>query len=516
MVDDPMSSSGGFAPALEVADRLMRSWWTVVAGACLGLSGSLLALHYLPKTYEATTKILVAPPKLPQEFVKNTINDDTALRIAALREAVLSRPYMMKLIDESYGTNRSEAETQVLLQSIRGRVEVNVERFSREGTGLFAVKFRDSDPKRAAAFVNDLADLYIKENSKYRSGRAQETTTTLEQLARDVRKQLEAKEKVIADFRSQHLYELPERTDANLRLLESRQRDLDANIKSLQSAQEHLRLLEAQLQSSGASTPYPSASASPVDSYAARVAQLQRELAALKARYLDSHPEVRAKERELDDFVASAQTAPQRDAANKGDKPVVAKAPMSPLEREVRTQSADVAGLQQEQTRIRSDIALYSGRIERAPQVQQQLEERTKGYDALLQQYKQYESSVESAKGAQTIEEAQKGQQFEVIERAIPPAFPVQPIPAVIFALGLALGLFFVAGPIILLGFVRPTVQSEELLRSFVSVPILVSIPRIETAAVKRKAVVDRVRNIVLSTLSVAVLAIVVVAMYVR
>ena len=510
-----MNGNGGFGPVLEVLDRIMRSWWTVVAGACLGLSASLIALHYLPKTYEATTKILVSPPKLPQEFVKSTINDDTALRIAALREAVLSRPYMMTLIEKAYPGGRSEAETQGLLGSIRSRVEVNVERFSREGTGLFAVKFRDSDPERAAAFVNDLAELYIKENSKYRSGRAKENTKSIEDLANNVRKQLEARDKVIADFRSQHLYELPERTDANLRLLESRQRDLDANIKALQSAQDRLHLLEAQLRSSGGSNPYAGSTSSSPDSYASRLSQLERELAALKARYLDNHPEVRAKEREIKDFVASTGTGSRRDDANRDDS-AAATAPMSPLEREFRSQSAEVAGLQKEQTRIRSDIALYSGRIERAPQVQQQLEERTKGYDVLLQQFKQYESSVESAKGAQTIEEAQKGQQFEVIERAVPPAFPVQPIPSVILALGLALGLFFVAGPIVLLGFVRPTVQSEELLRSLVSVPLLVSIPRIETAAVKRKAVVDRVRNIALSTLSVAVLAIVVVAMYVR
>src|SRR5262245_33415296 len=114
-----MSGNGGFAPALEVADRLMRSWWTVVAGLCLGLSGALVALHYLPKTYEATTKILVTPPKLPQEFVKTTVNDDTALRIAALREAVLSRPYLETLIKKAYGTPSSEPETQALLGSIR-------------------------------------------------------------------------------------------------------------------------------------------------------------------------------------------------------------------------------------------------------------------------------------------------------------------------------------------------------------------------------------------------------------
>ena len=69
-----MSESGGLSMALELADRLLRSWWTIVAGVCLGSAGSLAALKILPKTYEATTKIFIAPPKIPQDFVRNTIN----------------------------------------------------------------------------------------------------------------------------------------------------------------------------------------------------------------------------------------------------------------------------------------------------------------------------------------------------------------------------------------------------------------------------------------------------------
>jgi hypothetical protein len=189
---------------------------------------------------------------------------------------------------------------------------------------------------------------------------------------------------------------------------------------------------------------------------------------------------------------------------------------MTPLERDIHTQISEINNLQGEQKRIRSDIALYSARIERAPQVQQQLEERTKGYDVLQQQYRDYQSKVESARGAQTIEEAQKGEQFEVIERAIPPALPVQPIPLVVVGLGITLGLLLFAGPVVALGLLRPTVDSEELLRLFVKVPVLVTIPRIQTDAMRRRTIVERGRNVVLSSVSVVVLAAVLIVMYAR
>ena len=58
---------------LEIVDRLMRHWWTIVAGVCLGTTGALGAMHYLPKVYEARTKIFVAPQKIPQDFVRTTV-----------------------------------------------------------------------------------------------------------------------------------------------------------------------------------------------------------------------------------------------------------------------------------------------------------------------------------------------------------------------------------------------------------------------------------------------------------
>jgi hypothetical protein len=126
------------------------------------------------------------------------------------------------------------------------------------------------------------------------------------------------------------------------------------------------------------------------------------------------------------------------------------------------------------------------------------------------------ECGAQSAKGAQTIESAQKGERFEVIERAVPPVIPIEPKPTVIIAMGVALGLFVFVGPVLMIGFVRPTVQSEERLRGSVPVPVLVSIPRIETESTKRLVARARTNNFVLSALSVVVLVVVCVFNYAR
>src|SRR5262245_49833587 len=338
-----MSESGGLSIALELVDRLMRSWWTIVAGLCLGLACSLAALQVLPRTYEAATKILVTPPKIPQDFIRNTVSDDTAQRIAAMKAEVLSRKYMTQLIEANFGKRKEgdELETERLIQSIQGSVDVTVESYSGDRLAMFSLKFRDSDPKRAANIVNGLADLYIAANSDYRSGRARETTNTIEQLADSARKQLEKKEREIADYRSQHLYELPDRLEPNLRLLEARQRDLDVNSKSLESAQDRLQLLQAQL-TAGAGGQGSVVSGS--DPYSTRLAQLQRELAAVRARYNEDHPEVRAKERELNDFIASNSGGSAGEEHETG-----ATTARSPLQRDIQSQQREIGRLQEEQ-----------------------------------------------------------------------------------------------------------------------------------------------------------------------
>ena len=57
----------------ELGDTLIRSWWTLVAGICVGVAVGLIALHVIPKQYEARVKILVAPQQIPEQFVESTV-----------------------------------------------------------------------------------------------------------------------------------------------------------------------------------------------------------------------------------------------------------------------------------------------------------------------------------------------------------------------------------------------------------------------------------------------------------
>ena len=501
----PSDGKAGFL--MEIVGVLLASWWTVVAGSCFGLAGGMVAMKYLPKTYSASTKFLVTPPQIPQEFVRSTVTDIMAARLATIQESMLSRPYMIKLIEQTFGRPGTEKELDMMIGRIKRAVSVAVTRYpvSQNTTALiFELSYLDSDPKRAAQVVNTLTTLFMEENNSFRTLRAEETTKMIGTLGDSARIELTAKEKLIADYKEQHLYETPEQLDANVKLLESRNDALESSQKSLEAASDRLQLLQSQAQAAAAGSSVTSAAIPGADPSTQRLALLQRELEGLRSRYLEDHPEVRAKKREIEDLQAGMRAAGATDPEASGS----ASTPPGPFDMAIRAQDREIVRLGEEQKRIRADIAIYSARVEATPRVQLHVAELTKGYDALLAQYNDYQRKVRSARGAQTIEEAEKGEQFNLIQEAVPPTVPVRPVALIVLMAGLGAGLVLFVGPVLAKAVLLPVVRSEEVIGSWADVPVLVSIPRISTPQTISSDRRTRVKNIVGAAVSCAVLAV--------
>ncbi len=493
---------------LEVADRILRSWWMLVAGVCLGLSGSVAALQYLPRIFEASTTIFVAPQQIPQDFVRSTITDDMSIRLASLREAVLSRPYLSKLIERTFGETPDARGLERLIQSMRSRIEVSIIENPRgggeRGSGVFRLTYRDTDAQRAADVVNTLADFYINQNVRFRTTQAASTTRTIESLARELLGHLQTREREVAAFRAGHLYETQAHFNANVQFLQGRQQDLVAVDRDLGAAVDQLEALRAQEAQSALAAGTETGPGVVLDPYTMRLAQLRQEYDALRARYYDEHPDVKAKKREVDDFVASGIPAGSEGEVSAG----MTARPLTPLQARIETAEREVSRLRAEQARLREEIDTYKRRLENTPRVEQRLAELTEGLQVLRDRYDDYQGKVEEARGSERIEAAQQGERFEVIERAVPPTSPIRPVPLVIYAFGVAVGLVLFVGPPVLRAFFVPTIRSEAGLREVMGgVPVLVSIPKLVTPEIARSILRRRLFNVTASLVCAAVLA---------
>jgi polysaccharide chain length determinant protein (PEP-CTERM system associated) len=494
---------------LEILGKIIKSWWTIVAGITIGITIGTVALQYLPKTYEAGTTVLVIPPQIPESLMRSTVTDDMSMRLRALREAVLSRSYMEDLVKETYGTDLSEEEMDGWIRSISSRMKVSLLRIDpRQGGGVFQLAYRDQDRHRAADVVNRLTRLYIDQNIRFRTGQATGTEETFRELLSGVEEAMKEQEAIIAKYQERHLYETQEHSSANLQLLNGRQDDLASNRERKSEVQDDLDLLNIQKDQADWTVLNTAGSDRMLDPRSVQLRRLQDELKNLEAKYSDSHPDVVKKRQELAGFLGTP--APPGTPDESGGEPSAAVSPallsqISALEKELNRLDA-------EEVRIRQDIATYTRRIENTPRVAQELASLNQTYDVIRTQYTNYREKLENARAAKSIEENQQGERFEIIQEAVAPYKPISPVPLMVYGASVAAGLCLCIFPLLLPMFLSPRVYSESGLKTKTDTPVLISIPRIRTPEFDHEGRNGLIRNLAWSFMSILAGAAVVVA----
>jgi succinoglycan biosynthesis transport protein ExoP len=498
-----------FTVVLEILDRITKSWWTVIAGLCLGLAASTAAMYYLPKVYEAQTTIFVVPQGMSDQLVRSTVTDDMSTRLSALREAVISRPYMVQLIAENYGEIEDQAELERLINSISSRVKVGLMRIDpRRGGGMFQLSFSDGDAERSADVVNALAQLYIAQNVQFRTNQAGDTANTMQELADEVGVQLQALDKDIAAFKERHLYDTSEHFDANLQQMSASRQELEINGRALAQARDSLQaqlIQQEQVEWMTASLPESMPTSDPIR---AQYVRLRSELADLKSRYQEDHPDVRRKQQELDEFL-DENSAVLKIGEEGGGENAQPAPPTTPLMAQIDASRREITRLEAEAGRIQGDIDEYKRRIERTPRVDQELTELTKNHGVLQDKYRTYMAKYEDARASLRVEESQQGERFEIIEEARAARLPSKPVPLMVYGLGLIGGFMLFVGPIVANYFLVPTIVSESGLKELSEYPVLITINQLQTPYIERLKRSRKLKNVLASMLAMTVLAVV-------
>lgn len=496
-----MSQDASRALVFELLDTVLRSWWTIVAGLCVGAAGAVVALNYIPKVYEAESRVRVSPPKIPQEFVRPTVSDDLTRRLMTLREAVLGPSFMEVVLERHYAVTGDPERREAIGRWLQSRLVVDAA--PREG--LLALSFRDSDPARAAAVVNTLVELCVEENSRSRQASAGLLTTTIRRQVAEAKQKSDAKERELASFLARHSVETTDFLEFNRRSLETTRAEITVN----QDRQRELRTLIQRLKAQRVDSSLSAASTNTepivgtfVDPYTQGLRRLENELEALRLNYVDEHPSVKAKLREIDDFKARNRPAPDPG----DDDTAQPTRPRTPLDDEIDAREAELAKLQRDEGRLEADMAKLRQRIEATPQSQAGRKSLEDEATALKEQVNHLERQLQAAEKGQELEQSDQGEALEVVSLARVPTQSVEPQPLRVYLVGLVIGLVLFVGPLPLRRMLHPVIGSEAGLRALSSVPLLVSIPRIPTAEFlgqKRRRIVS---NVGLSLLSTAVL----------
>jgi hypothetical protein len=210
-----------------------------------------------------------------------------------------------------------------------------------------------------------------------------------------------------------------------------------------------------------------------------RLARLNMELRALRASYSDKYPDIlRIKHEiaELEQELAAKPARPDEDQTAATTNPQVLRL------REAKAQADSELGiLKNEEKRLRSALASYIGRIENAPKREQEFRELTRDYESTRETYASLLKRYEEAQMAENMEQRQKGEQFRLLDAAVPSAQPAAPNRLRLLLMALAGSVALAVGVILLAEQINAPFHSLDELRTRSTVPVLQSIPLIVT-----------------------------------
>ena len=495
-------------PALETALAVWsrRKWLAVLAFAAPMLAGASI-ITFLPNLYRSTATVLVDRQQVPEAFVRSTVTSALETRLHTISQEVLSRARLEALINRFglYRTLSKEAAPEDVIARMRGDIKLEIKsaelRGLREATVAFTISYQGSDPATVSAVTNTLASFYIEENMKARERQASGTSEFLKIQLGDTKKRLDEQEQKVSAFKRRHLGELPQQMDANLATLDRLNAQLRQNADGQTRATERKQSFSAQLaefESLLSSSPTVVGAtgpgtmlATPELQAAARLAQKKEELAKLRTQFSDKYPDVvqlTAEVAALERQVAEAKARePKVTSGTNPGAPIQpsASAPMSPyvlrLKEALSDVEADLKILKAEEGRIREQLTSYQARVENVPRREQEFKELSRDYDSTRELYNSLMKRYEEAQLAESMEQRQKGEQFRVLDAAIPspqagaPNRPRLLIVTILFSLGLSVG------TVLLAEYVDTSFHEVDDLRAFSNVPVFVSIPRILT-----------------------------------
>ncbi len=485
-------SPGGFnlATALNI---LKRRLWIAITLFSVVLTATICLVIFLPNVYTAGAFILIEGQQIPSQYVQSTVTSGITSRLHTISQQILSRSQLNNLIKQFnlYEGLRKRVPSDEVIERMRQDISIEIKNTSsgkRRGasnTVGFEVSYTGSNPRKVMMVANTLTSFYIEENLKMRARQATGTSDFLTSELQEIKKKLEKQEQRIAISKKKYLGELPGQLEANLKTLERLQAQMQLVSNNLIRAQERRDTFVRHINQINGNTPSSLEGSPTPDSLATQINNLNDELAVLKSRFSDKHPDViRLKhvitslEVPLKNGNEEAEPHPDSSSPTARPNPVKTRLQDSMLEldTEIKLRKADLE-------KTRNAIVIYQRRIENTPARELELRLITRDYESTRQHYHSLLKRQEEAKLASSMEQRQKSERFQIIDPAIIPESSVAPNRVRLFLVGLFLS-FVMAGSGV---FVREKTDTSfhrvEDLQAFTKTPILVSIPRIITKA---------------------------------
>lgn len=473
---------------------LRRKWLIVFSFLFILLAGSVYCI-VAPERYKSSTTILVVPQSVPEDYVRSTVSVKVNQQLSTIKQQVLSRTTLTKVMDELglFPKERARLAPEEVVEMMRKRIEIEVYQTKDRDRSLeaFSLSFLHENPRLAMLGASRLATFFIDENLRTREMQAVGTSEFLDSQLKDTKERLEAQEAKVKEYKTRYMGQLPDQTEANLRMLAGLQDRFRANEAAARTQEDRKVYLEAQLQlmeksMAASSTDNGAGGLILSEDPALALAQKRARLDEMSARYLPNHPSVVVLREEiaaLEKRVAAREKDGKGGAGGKGVPYVPPKnAPEEyhRLRAQLQSATVELSSLRKERAAIQAAIAAVEAKIQAAPRREQEMVSLVRDYENLKKSYDDLLAKKLEADVSQNLEKRQKGTQFQILDPANLPESPYTPDrgKAMGIALALALGVGF--GGALFLEAIDQSLRDVPDFRHFYKVPILGVISQVQ------------------------------------
>ena len=188
-----------------------RKWLIILPAIAIATAVSWVVWQ-LPDLYESSTLIVVKPSTLPNSVVPTITEDSLTRQINSIAQVVTSRSSLEPLIQkyDLYKAERQRGEPmEVLIDYMRISIKVEVNTSRNDITNGFNITYRGRNAKTTQAVTSELASKYIDEQTQNTINSTSSAKQFIDQQVNQTKEELDAVDKQRLDFMQKNVGNLP-------------------------------------------------------------------------------------------------------------------------------------------------------------------------------------------------------------------------------------------------------------------------------------------------------------------
>ena len=466
----------------EIAQQLRSVWryrWYAMMMVWLVTIIGWTIVIVIPDRYESGARIFVDTDSLLRPLLKGlAVQTDIDSRLRLMTRTLLSRPNLEKIARDT--DLDLAATTELERESLYQELQDDITLSSTRKENLYTIKYEHKNPATAKAVVQSVLNIFVETSLGDTRQDTDSAQRFLDKQIEEYEARLVVAENKLTAFKREHIGTLPNQGGGIFQRMQDtgalyEQAKLDQ--REAQFRRDELKKQYDKVESGGSL----GLLISPTEE---RILALQKRLDELLLIYTEEYPDVK----EIRISIASLREQVEKDNKVVGSgEDTESNVMLVQLRLALGKAEAELAAIRVRTSEYKRRLNKMTGLVDTLPQVETELKRLSRDYDVNKNNYDELVARRESARMAESADAMGDSIKFKIIDPPRMPVIPVAPnrplLSSVVLVVALIAGGVFV----FLLSQLNPVVLDSNSLRKISGMPVLGSVGRIWTPALKFK-----------------------------